>query len=186
MNNIKILCALPQEVDGLYDTEIFFTGVGKVNAASTTEQIIKDYKPKLIINYGTAGTLKKDIIGLVQVTGFVDRDMDATPQGFKLGQTPFEKDIMLGTDKIVCGTGDTFATSKPKIDCDIVDMEAYAIAKICKKHKVNFLCFKYISDSADGDAPNEWEQNVANGCKQFKEQVMDNIKKLIWWSETFK
>tara|TARA_B100001094_G_scaffold60035_1_gene55526 strand:- start:11600 stop:12145 length:546 start_codon:yes stop_codon:yes gene_type:complete len=175
MNNVKILCALPQEVDGLYNTEVFFTGVGKVNAAATTEQIIKDYKPKLIINYGTAGTLKKEINGLVQVTGFVDRDMDATPQGFKLGQTPFEKDIMLGTPEVVCGTGDTFATSKPKIDCDIVDMEAYAIAKICKKHNVEFLCYKYISDSADDNASNEWEKNVAKGCKLFKEEVLDKL-----------
>ena len=175
MNSLKILCALPQEVEGLYNTEIFFTGVGKINAASTTEQIIKDYNPKLIVNYGTAGTLKKEISGLVQVTGFVDRDMDATPQGFKLGQTPFEKDIMLGTSKVVCGTGDTFAISKPKIECDIVDMEAYAIAKICKKYKVEFLCYKYISDSADSDAPDNWAENVAKGCKLFKEQVLDKL-----------
>lgn len=175
MNNTIVLCALPQEVEGLYNTEIFFTGVGKINAASTTEQIIKDYKPKLVINYGTAGAVNSNIKGLVQVTGFVDRDMDARPLNFKLGQTPFEKDIMLGTPEVVCGTGDTFATEKPAIDCDVVDMEAYAIAKICKKHKVEFLCYKYISDSADDSASTDWEQNVAKGCKQFKEQVLDKL-----------
>ena len=175
--NTKILCALPQEVEGLYDTEIFFTGVGKVNAASTTEQIIKDYKPELIINYGTAGAVNPNVNGLVRVTGFVDRDMDATPQGFKLGQTPFEKeqDILLGTPILVCGSGDTFAVEKPKIDCDLVDMEAYAIAKVCKKYGVKFLCYKYISDSADGDAPEDWAKNVAKGCKKFKEQVLDKL-----------
>ena len=76
MIKVIVLCALPQEVDGLYNTEIFFTGVGKINAASTTEQIIKDYKPNLVINYGTAGAVNSNIKGLVQVTGFVDRDMD--------------------------------------------------------------------------------------------------------------
>jgi len=179
MKKTIILCALPQEVEGLYDTEIFFTGVGKINAASKTEEIIREYKPDLIINYGTAGAVNPSVSGLVQATGFVDRDMDATPQGFKLGQTPFESEdgILLGTSILVCGSGDTFAVEKPKIDCDIVDMEAYAIAKICKKHKVNFLCFKYISDLADGDAPDDWAKNVAKGCKQFKEQVIDNIKK---------
>ena len=175
MNNTIVLCALPQEVEGLYNTEIFFTGVGKINAAATTEQIIKDYKPTLVINYGTAGAVNSNIKGLVQVTGFVDRDMDARPLNFKLGQTPFEKDIMLGTSEVVCGTGDTFATEKPAIDCDVVDMEAYAIAKICKKHKVEFLCYKYISDSADESASTDWEQNVAKGCKQFKEQVLDKL-----------
>jgi len=175
MIKVIVLCALPQEVDGLYNTEIFFTGVGKINAASTTEQIIKDYKPNLVINYGTAGAVNSNIKGLVQVTGFVDRDMDARPLNFKLGQTPYEKDIMLGTPEVVCGTGDTFVTEKPAIDCDVVDMEAYAIAKICKKHKVEFLCYKYISDSADENASTDWEQNVAKGCKQFKEQVLDKL-----------
>tara|TARA_B100002019_G_scaffold8678_1_gene6885 strand:- start:118 stop:663 length:546 start_codon:yes stop_codon:yes gene_type:complete len=175
MNNTIVLCAIPQEVEGLFYTEIFFSGVGKINAAATTEKIIQEHKPKLIINYGTAGSLDPSIKGLVKVTGFVDRDMDATPLNFKLGQTPYEKDIMLGTPEVVCGTGDTFATAKPKIDCDIVDMEAYAIAKICKKHKVEFLCYKYISDSADESASSDWEQNVAKGCKQFKEQVLDKL-----------
>ena len=174
MNTI-VLCAIPQEVEGLHYTDVFFTGVGKINAAATTEQIIKDYKPKVIINYGTAGSLKSNVSGLVKVTGFVDRDMDARPLNFKLGQTPYEKDIMLGTAEVVCGTGDTFATEKPKIDCDIVDMEAYAIAKICKKHKVDFLCYKYISDSADSNASDDWAKNVAKGCKQFRDEILDNL-----------
>ena len=116
MINTIILCAIPQEVEGLHYTDVFFTGVGKINAAATTEHIIKEYRPNLIINYGTAGSLNSDIKGLVKVTGFVDRDMDARPLNFKLGQTPYEKDIMLGTSEVVCGTGDTFATEKPKID----------------------------------------------------------------------
>ena len=175
MRNI-ILIALEQEAPNMAEWEnVFFTGVGKINAAATTEHIIKEYRPNLIINYGTAGSLNSDIKGLVKVTGFVDRDMDARPLNFKLGQTPYEKDIMLGTSEVVCGTGDTFATEKPKIDCDIVDMEAYAIAKICKKHKVDFLCYKYISDSADSNASDDWAKNVAKGCKQFREEILDNL-----------
>lgn len=175
MINTIVLCAIPEEIEGLYYTDVFFTGVGKINAATTTTQIIKDYKPKLIINYGTAGSIKPNINGLVQVTGFVDRDMDARPLNFKLGQTPYEKDIMLGQPDVVCGTGDTFATSKPKIDCDVVDMESYAIAKVCKKYEVEFLCYKYISDSADSNASDDWAKNVAKGCKLFKEEVLDKL-----------
>jgi len=172
-----VLCAIPQEVEGLFYTDVFFTGVGKINAATITTQLIKDYKPKLIINYGTAGSVNPNIKGLVKVTGFVDRDMDATPLNFKLGQTPYEKDVMLGTSDVVCGTGDTFATSKPKIDCDIVDMEAYAIAKTCKKYSTEFLCYKYISDSADSDASGDWIKNVAKGCKLFREEVLDKLSR---------
>ena len=44
MINTIILCAIPQEVEGLHYTDIFFTGVGKINAAATTEHIIKECK----------------------------------------------------------------------------------------------------------------------------------------------
>ena len=58
-------------------------------------------------------------------------------------------DILIGNPGVVCGTGDKFAISTPEIDCDIVDMEAYAIAKTCLKQEIDFRSFKYISDSAD-------------------------------------
>jgi hypothetical protein len=41
MEKLVVLCAIPEEVEGLYGTVIHFTGVGKINAASETE---KNYK----------------------------------------------------------------------------------------------------------------------------------------------
>ena len=131
MNNTIVLCAIPQEVEGLFYTEIFFSGVGKINAAATTEKIIQEHKPKLIINYGTAGSLDPSIKGLVKVTGFVDRDMDATPLNFKLGQTPMKK-ISVG----ILNVEQEIRLLLPAQNyCDIVDMEAYAIAKFVKNTK---------------------------------------------------
>ena len=94
MNNTIVLCAIPQEVEGLFYTEIFFSGVGKSHALPN-RKIIQEHKTRPIINYGTAGSLDPSIKGLVKVTGFVDRDMDATSLNFKLGQTPMKK-ISLG------------------------------------------------------------------------------------------
>ena len=42
---------------------------------------------------------------------------------------------------------------------DVVDMEAYAIAKVCKLENIQFKCFKYISDKADGNAENDWKKS---------------------------
>ena len=86
---------------------------------------------KTIINYGTSGAVG-NLSGLIEPTGFVDRDMDVRPLGFELGQTPFEEGIRIGHKGIIVGSGDTFATSTPEIKCDLVDMEAYAIARVCK------------------------------------------------------
>ena len=87
-----VLVAVKEELDekDLPDVQIHYTGVGKINAAIKTLKIINDYNPSLIINYGTAGSLNKELKGLVEVTRFFQRDMDSTPIGFNIGQTPFD------------------------------------------------------------------------------------------------
>ena len=59
---------------------------------------------KTIINYGTAGAVG-NLSGLIEPTGFVDRDMDVRPLGFELGQTPFEEGIRIGHRGIIVGSG---------------------------------------------------------------------------------
>ena len=65
-----------------------------------------------------------------------------------------------------CGTGDSFVTSDDGITTDVVDMEAYAIAKVCYLNKVDFVSFKYITDDGDAD---DWKKNVNKGIKEFKQ-----------------
>ena len=162
-----LIIALPEESEGIEGYSIYLSGCGKVNAAIATMEAI-DAGAKKIINYGTAGAVG-NISGLVEVTGYVDRDMDVRPLGFRLGQTPFEEGIRIGRKGLVVGSGDSFAVGKPEIECDIVDMEAYAIARVCKKYDVEFRCFKYISDKADENAASDWIENIRKGNQLFQE-----------------
>ena len=168
---VLILVAVEEELssEDLPNFQIQYTGVGKINAAIKTFEIIKDHSPTQIINYGTAGSLNKKLEGLVEVTKFFQRDMDASPLGLKIGQTPFDdiQEIEFGTDGYSCGTGDSFVTSTPKLKTDLVDMEAYATAKICYLNDIKFRCFKYISDNADGDANTDWVKNISIGKELF-------------------
>ena len=172
---ILILVAVKEELSAkdLPDFKIHYTGVGKINASIKTLEIIKDYSPSQIINYGTAGSLNRHLKGLLEVTQFFQRDMDATPLGFKIGQTPFDdiSEINLGSGGYSCGTGDTFVTQTPKLKTDLVDMEAYAIAKICYLENIRFKCFKFISDHADEGANNDWIENVSMGKKLFVKRI---------------
>ena len=61
-----ILVAIKDELNrnDCPDFQIEYTGVGKINAAVKTFEIISRYSPKQIINYGTAGSLNKNISGL--------------------------------------------------------------------------------------------------------------------------
>ena len=162
-----LIIALPKESEGIEGYSIYLSGCGKVNATIATMEAI-DAGAKKIINYGTTGAVG-NISGLVEVTGYVDRDMDVRPLGFRLGQTPFEEGIRIGRKGLVVGSGDSFAVGKPEIECDIVDMEAYAIARVCKKYDVEFRCFKYISDKADENAASDWNENIRKGNQLFQE-----------------
>jgi len=171
--SIALIIALPEEAEGITDYPVYFSGCGKVNATIATMKAIHDGHD-YIINFGSAGAVSS-ISGLVEVTGYVDRDMDARALGCKLGQTPFEDGILLGERGIVCGTGDKFATTTPEIECDIVDMESYAIAKTCMKQGIKFRSFKYISDNADENSANDWEENIHKGNELFQ-KLLNEIK----------
>ena len=170
--NAVILVALEQELPKSYlpGWRIVYTGVGKVNASFAISKSYFDYKPKYFVNYGTAGSLNKNIFGLIKVSKFYQRDMDARGLlDLKLGQTPFENDLFVQLDKngYSCGTGDSFVMTSPDLVTDIVDMEAYSYAKFCKINKLNFICFKFISDNADDDAGKDWSKAFKKGAKEF-------------------
>ena len=177
--DILIVCALEQETHGQLDNyfdderQILYTGVGKVNATlKLTQRLHSSHlhylppMPKLVINYGTAGSRELSIGELVDCTKFIQRDMNVSGMGFHRGQTPFEDiEIVLDSNSefnpigkhYVCGTGDNFVDDVPLEAytfgddwmCDVVDMEAYALAKVCSHYEVPFISFKYITDNAD-------------------------------------
>lgn len=179
-NDIALIMALPAESHGLFEKagiKVYYSGIGKVNAAFTAMDVIHKTKCKAIINLGSAGSSKFNTHDLIECKEFVQRDMDISPLGFKVGETPLD-DIPMGiTVKTyfselpqgICGTGDSFETGQSKIVCDLFDMEAFAIAKVCKKMNVEFISLKYITDGADHNAHNDWAANLIPGAAKLLE-----------------
>ena len=170
MNTI-ILLALPDEAPLLrLHPLMYYTGVGKVNAAIRTAQLIERYKPQRIINFGTAGGITV-ASGLHECTKFVQRDITCQALGCRDGQTPFEDDIILhtGVRGLTCSTGDNFVMNPElAIPADVVDMEAYSIAKVCKIYGFDFRAYKYISDGGD---VSDWEENHSKGAGLFIKEL---------------
>ena len=165
------LAAIKEETVGLdYFKHI---GVGKINATYNTLKLIQIYQPKIIVNYGTAGAINTKLKGIVECTKFYQRDMDVRGLDFKLGETPFDKvkEIIISDSGYSCGTGDSFVNQKIEMEVDVVDMEAYAIAKVCMLENIEFKCFKYISDNADENANNDWNTNLALGAETFAKMI---------------
>ena len=172
---VLLIIALKEELPRnlLPEFNIEYCGVGKINATYKALEIISKYEPKLIINFGTAGSLRKNLFGLHEVSHFFQRDMDATALGFKIGVTPFEERSVIdfGRTGLSCSSGDNFVSSPPELKTDLVDMEAYAIAKVCVLKNVQFMCFKYVSDNADESASKNWKANASLGATAFKDMV---------------
>jgi len=169
------LAAIKEETVGLdYFNHI---GVGKINATYNTLRLINAHKPKIIINYGTAGAINTELKGIVECTKFYQRDMDVRGLDFELGETPFDKikEIIISKNGYSCGTGDSFVNQKIDMKADLVDMEAYAIAKVCLLENVDFRCFKYISDNADKNANNDWNKNLISGAQAFSKFISDEF-----------
>ena len=191
-DDILIVCALEIETQGqLEDYDILYTGVGKVNATfkltkRLSGEVVSGFAPKLVINYGTHGSRKIKKKTLVDCTKFVQRDMDVTGLGFMRGETPFEDEPPLMLDfgiteynnirrRATCGSGDSFVEDRTQYYGEVVDMEAYAVAKVCYNYKIPFVSFKYITDGADEQAHEDWEKNLADGIEEFKKQVLDGV-----------
>ena len=191
--DILIVSALEVETQGqLEDYRVLYTGVGKVNATLELTKVLQKAHlhylppmPKLVINYGTAGSRKIKKGQLVDCTKFIERDMDVTGLGFMRGETPFEKDIPMVIESTsdfnpigrgaTCGSGDNFVEDRINYYGEVVDMEAYALAKVCYHYDISFISFKYITDGADEQSHEDWVKNLANGIVEFKEQILEEL-----------
>jgi len=162
--DLALMMALANESKGLFESagiDVHYSGIGKVNAAFKAYDVIQKTGCKTLLNLGTAGSSHFDAHALVEVTEFVQRDMDVSPLGFAVGVTPLED------AQGICGTGDSFETGLPKVPCNLVDMEGYAIAKVCKKLGVRLISVKYITDGANDTAHLDWEENLLLGAQKL-------------------
>jgi len=172
--NKLFVAALKEETVGL--NYFFHIGVGKINATYNLTKLIHKYNPSKVINYGTAGAIKKGLSSIVECTKFYQRDMDVRGLlNLKLGETPFDNinEIIISDEGYSCGSGDSFVNKKIEMEVDLVDMEAYALAKVCKLEGVEFKCFKYISDNANDDASSDWLENCKKGAKLFQIKMIE-------------
>ena len=65
----------------------------------------------------------------------------------------------------VCNTGDTFLTELSDVKGDVVDMEAYAQAWVCRTKNTPFIAVKYVTDIIGQNSVKHWEDKLADARK---------------------
>ncbi len=177
MTKPLLVFAMEQESQDVFrGYDVLHSGIGKVNASyALTSRLLKN-KPSIVINMGTAGSRKHEGGSIINCTAFIQRDMDVTLLGFPKWQTPFSSDPVKidygysvnGFMQGLCGTGDNFDASEHAGNFDVVDMEAYALALICQREKIPFLCLKYVSDGANDDAHKDFNAALHDTAEKLK------------------
>ncbi len=174
-----LVFAMEQESQDVFaEYDVLHSQIGKVNASyALTRRLFDDGRPELVVNLGTGGSRRHGGGSIVNPTRFVQRDMDVRPLGFELGKTPFSDDPVelaygqrvAGVPEAVCGSGDNFDVSDHAASFDVVDMEGYALALICQREAIPFVCLKYISDGADGSAQEDFNDSLRRAAVALKD-----------------
>ena len=153
-------------------------GIGKVNAAAGTADLIHAHHPDCIISTGVAGGIDKclKVMEVVVSSRIVYHDVwcgegnaygqvQGLPLYFEGNRTLLDCALGLASetrihDGLIC-TGDKFITDRTELneikkqfpDGLAVDMESGAIAHVCYLNKISFISFRIISDTARSDGP---------------------------------
>ena len=147
------------------------SGIGKVNAAIQAVEIIRQYKPDVIISSGCAGGNGDDVnvqdvvvsselayhdvyCGTAIDSTTVYGQVQGLPARYQANPYLLEKALLTGAKPGLIVTGDWFVDTKDKMreiighfpEAKAVDMESCAIAQTCYINKVPFISFRVISD----------------------------------------
>lgn len=147
-------------------------GIGKVNAAIGTAELIRRFSPTLVISTGCAGGGRTDmeVMDVVVSTEIAYHDVYC---GEAMGHSVYGQvqgmPVRFSSPKLLVGkaievsprvhaglivTGDWFVDTKEKMreimghfpEAAAVDMESAAIAQTCHIYGVEFISFRVISD----------------------------------------
>ena len=172
------------------------SGVGKVNAARTTQAMIDKFDIQYVINLGAGGSVNSMLnIGDVVVgKHVVQHDFDITAFGHSKGYITgvgnnviCDRDLVDEFEQIIRGlpersyniklgiiaTGDIFCTDpimkdkiRSKFNADVVDMECAAIAQTCYLDNVPFIVIRSISDTPNGKNASTFDENLKLASKR--------------------
>lgn len=181
----------------LENCELFavVSGIGKVNAALCTADLIETFAPDFILNIGISGGLsnKLHIGGYIIGSDIVYHDVwCGEPNAYgQIQEFPalyhsalelceklsgYPQGLICCGDKFITQTGELAAISRHFPEALAVDMESAAIAQTCYIYSKPLLCLRQISDIPGHPFS---EQQYADFWKNAAQQTVNLLPNLI-------
>lgn len=183
------------------------SGIGKVLSSLTASLLIQQYEVDAIINTGSAGGIGEGLaVGdLVVSEKLAYYDVDVTGFGYEYGQVPGGMPLYYEADQTLIAavekaaeksgwqvkkglivTGDSFINNPAKIK-EILghfpmalacEMEGASIAQTALQFDVPFLVVRAMSDTADHDATQSFDEFIEIAGKRSAEMVLAFVEML--------
>ena len=182
------------------------SGVGKVNAARTTQILIDNFELEFVINTGVAGAINHllNIGDVVIAKHVVQHDFDITAFGHSKGYITgvgekiicnrelveeFEKMLKNIEERIynikigIVASGDIFCTQidmknkiNAKFNADVVDMVCASVGQVCYLDNIPFISVRCISDIPNGNNQNTYDENLKLASKRCANIISEFLK----------
>lgn len=167
-----------------YEVNYVFTGIGKTKAAMSVTKAILEFDPDLVMNVGTSGTLNHRVGDIFVCKRFIDRDFHTVQLPNVEFEVGFEEKLEAvdlirewssssGVTIGVCNTGDSFVTQAESVHGDVVDMEAFAEAIVCREFNKPFLAVKYVTDLIGENSVKHWADKLADARRDLEQWFCD-------------
>ena len=161
------------------------SGIGKVNAALSTQYLIDSFPIEFIVNFGSVGGIsgKTEILNFYAVDKCCQYDFDLSAldnvsvgyiQDYDTVYFYPETDKLSFLPKLSLATSDRFTEKDADIQtvsalqCSIFDMEGGAIAQVCTANGIPLYMFKGITDTyGSGNDVNTFYKNLRTVCDGF-------------------
>ncbi|KGX88957.1 5'-methylthioadenosine/S-adenosylhomocysteine nucleosidase [Pontibacillus litoralis] len=181
------------------------SGIGKVNAAMAATILHERYKPSHVINTGSAGGFAQHLqVGDIVISSEVrHHDVDATAFDYEYGQVPSMPAAYFPDEALVqlaeqatttlpdiqcvrglIATGDSFMADAERVafvrtkfpQLQAVEMEAAAIAQVCKQYETPFVIIRSLSDIAGKESNVSFDQYLEVAAKHAATLIQEMVK----------
>lgn len=197
--DLNRVCDGKRRPAGLY---IIKSGAGEINAAMATQYLISHYFVDVILNFGVAGGLGKDVpLNRVYIIDrIVHHTFDCSELGtaFPEGKHAEYENVLMETDRRfvelarkvtglplgICASGDRFIgktesrrSLRERFGADVAEMEAAGVFMTAQRNGVPSLFIKSVSDTVGTDQRHMMEnyEQAADLCFRAMHQVIQEL-----------